>query len=67
MLSNSLIMPLLINTGIVKAGASTAVDRLLLNIRRGSVALILLRAIFISKKSSVHIHWFQLVLSPFWQ
>ena len=46
MLSNSLIMPLLINTGIVKAGASTAVDRLLLNIRRGSVALILFASYF---------------------
>jgi signal transduction histidine kinase len=39
-------MPLLINTGIVKAGASTAVDRLLLNIRRGSVALILFASYF---------------------
>lgn len=42
MLSNSLIMPLLIHTGIVKAGEITAVDRLLLYIRRGSVAFILM-------------------------
>ncbi len=50
MLSNSLIMPLLINTGIVNAGASTAVDRLLLNIRRGSVALILFASYFYFQK-----------------